>query len=442
MKSKIDCLVRNAQEALKSFSTFSQEQVDCIVESMVTAGAANAERLAHMAYEETSMGVAEHKAAKNMSAAQGIGEYLRGKKSVGIIGEENGVIQVAEAFGVVAALTPVTNPTATVVFKAMIALKGRNTVVFAFHPRAQQCGVETAKLMLDAAVAAGAPRNCIQWIEDPSVEATSCLIKHPGTSIILATGGKAMVHASYSSGHPAYGVGPGNVPAYIEKTADIEQATDNIILSKTFDNGVICASEQNLIFDDQQVADAALQKFKEKGAYIVNQEEKAKLAHVMFDPVKNIPAIDIVGRSAKKVAEFAGFNVPEDTTVLLVPLDDVGAGDPLSGEKLSPVLGYVVTDCREKAVQLACQMLEFKGAGHSAAIHTSDDNAFEEYALAVPAGRILMNQPSVLGAVGGAYNNLLPTFTLGCGARGGNSTSDNIQYFHLLNIKRAAKPKC
>ena len=441
MKSTIDCLVTNAQEALKYFSTYSQEQADRIVESMVAAGVANAERLGQMAYEETLMGVAGHKVAKNIAATQVIGDYLRDKKSVGVIGEEDGVVRIAEPFGVIAALTPTTNPTSTVMFKAIIALKGRNTVVFAFHPRGQQCGVEAAKLMLDAAVEAGAPMNCIQWIEDPSVDATSCLIKHPGTSLILATGGKAMVHASYTSGHPAYGVGPGNVPAFIEKSADLEQATDNIILSKTFDNGVICASEQNIIFDDQQIAEAALEKFKEKGAYIVNEEEKAKLAEAMFDREKNIPVMDVVGRSAKKVAEFAGFTVPEDTTVILVPLDDIGSGDLLSGEKLSPVLGYVVADCREKAIQLACEMLEFKGAGHSAAIHTSDDKAFEEYALAVPAGRILMNQPSVLGAVGGEYNNLLPTFTLGCGARGGNSTSDNIQYFHLLNIKRAAKPK-
>ncbi|APG23952.1 aldehyde dehydrogenase family protein [Syntrophotalea acetylenica] len=441
MKSTIDCLVANAQEALKSFSAYSQEQVDHIVESMVAAGVANAERLGQMAYEETLMGVVGHKVAKNMAATQVVGDYLRDKKSVGVIGEEDGVIQIAEPFGVIAALTPTTNPTSTILFKAIIALKGRNTVVFAFHPRGQQCGVEAARLMLNAAVEAGAPKNCIQWIAEPSVEATSYLIKHPGTSLILATGGKAMVHASYTSGHPAYGVGPGNVPAYIEKSANLEQTTDNIILSKTFDNGVICASEQNLIFDDQKIADATLEKFKEKGAYIVNEEEKAKLAEAMFDQEKNIPVLDVVGRSAAKVAEFAGFRVPEETTVILVPLDDIGAGDLLSGEKLSPVLGYVVVDSREKAIQLACEMLEFKGAGHSAAIHTCDDKAFEEYALAVPAGRILMNQPSVLGAVGGEYNNLLPTFTLGCGARGGNSTSDNIQYFHLLNIKRAAKPK-
>lgn len=441
MSEQIDQLVQKTQAALEAFASYSQEQVDAIVEAMVEAGHSNAETLGEMAYDETQMGVAAHKIAKNITATKVVGDYLRGKKSVGIIAEEDGIVQIAEPYGVVVALTPTTNPTSTVLFKAIISLKGRNTVIFAFHPRAQKSGVKTAKLMLDAAVKAGAPENCIQWVEQPSLDATNYLMTHPGVSLILATGGSAMVKAAYSSGHPAYGVGPGNIPCYIEKSADIEKAVQDVTMSKTFDNGLICASEQNLIFDDQQFADKVLQEFQKNSAYIANKEEKARIAEVMFDPETHLPNIDIVGKPAKKVAELAGFEVPADTKTLIVPLESVGADDPLSGEKLSPVLGYVVADSRKEAIDTAVQMLEYKGAGHSATMFSSDDKAFEEYFVAVPANRVLLNQPSVLGAVGGEYNNLKPTFTLGCGTQGGNSISDNLQYDHLLNIKRAAKPK-
>lgn len=441
MAKHIDQLVENTQVALGKMSSYSQEQVDSIVEAMIEAGIQNAEKLGVMAYEETQMGRPEHKVAKNISATKVNGDFLRGKKSVGIIGEKDGIIEIAEPYGVIAGLCPTTNPTSTVMFKAIIALKGRNTIIFSFHPRAQKCGAASAQLMLDAAVKAGAPENCIQWVEEPSLEKTDYLMKHPGVSLILATGGSAMVKAAYSSGHPAYGVGPGNIPAYIEKSADIKSTVQNLIMSKTFDNGLICASEQNLIFDDKDFSEKVLEEFEKNGCFIVNAEQKEKITKTLFDAETGLPNIEVVGKPAMKVAELAGFSVPDNTQVLLVPLDAIGAGDKLSGEKLSPVLGYIVTSSRAEAIKTACQMLEYKGAGHSATIHSRDDKAFGEYFMAVPANRVLLNQPSVLGAVGGEYNNLNPTFTLGCGTQGGNSISDNLQYFHLLNIKRAARPK-
>ena len=441
MEHKIDQLVANTQNALKAMADFTQEQVDRIVEAMVGEGIEHATELGEMAYEETGMGVVEHKIAKNMSATQLMGDFLRGKKSVGVIKEENGITEIAEPFGVIAGVTPTTNPTSTVMFKAIIALKGRNTIVFAFHPRAQKSGAKAAQIMLDAAVAAGAPENCIQWITEPSIEATNYLLKHQGVSLIVATGGPALVKASYSSGNPAYGVGAGNVPAYIEKSADIKKTVETLIMSKTFDNGIICASENNLIFDDAEFAKEVMAEFEAQGAYILREDQTDKLVETLFDLEKGVPNIDVIGKPAKVVAELAGFDVPENTKVLLTPLKTVGAGDKLSGEKLTPILGFYVAEGRDAAIQTACNMLEYKGAGHTASIHTTDDSAFEAYAVAVPANRILLNQPSVLGAVGGEFNNLNPTFTLGCGTQGGNSIDENLQYNHLLNIKRAARPK-
>jgi acyl-CoA reductase-like NAD-dependent aldehyde dehydrogenase len=435
----INQIVARAQKAAEVMKTFSQEQVDKISAAMCAACVANERKLAEMAVEETGIGNVEDKVVKNHFGSQVVYDYMKDKKTVGIIEEKDGVIYIAEPFGVIAAVTPTTNPTSTVMFKSLIALKGRNVIILGFHPRAQKCCAATAQLLLDAAMRAGAPADCIQWIKTPSVEATSALMKHPGVAMIIATGGGAMVKAAYSSGHPALGVGPGNVPVYIEKTANLSMAVNNIIASKTFDNGTICASDQSIIFDDKKVAEKALALFKERGAYLCNQDEKDKLEAVMFDKERGVPSVLIVGKSPQVIAKLAGFKVSDDVKMLMVPLKAVGSGDYMSHEKLSPVLGWFVAGSKDEAIASAISQLEFGGAGHSAAVFSENDAVLREYALKVPANRVVWNQPAVFGAIGGIYNSLVPSLTLGCGARGGNITTDNVGYKNLLNIKMVAR---
>lgn len=435
---KIEEMVLKAQKALSVMTGLSQIQVDAITAAMCEAGVENAARLAEMAVQETGMGNVQDKTIKNNFTSQSIYEFLRDKKSVSVIDDENGIKSIAEPFGVIAALAPVTNPTATVYFKSMNAMKTRNVLIFAFHPRAQKCSAAAAMVMRDAAVLAGAPQDCIQWIENPSIETTNALMKHPGISLIVATGGGAMVKAAYSSGHPAYGVGPGNVPAYVEKTADLNQAVTDIITSKTFDYGVACTAEQCAIFDDRDTADKALQIFMENGAYICSAEERAKLEKIMFDKEKGVPAAAIIGQSPQKIAELAGFSVPSSVKVLMVEAKAMGPADWMSHEKLSPVLAWYVADGKDKAIQAAIDQLEFGGAGHNSVIHSKDEAIVEEYALKVPSSRVIWNQPSLFGAVG-FTSNMPPTFTVGCGARGGNIITDGLNYKHFINVKRLIK---
>jgi acyl-CoA reductase-like NAD-dependent aldehyde dehydrogenase len=361
------------------------------------------------------------------------------KKSVGVIEEKEGVSYIAEPFGVIAAATPTTNPTSTTEFKSLIALKSRNVIIFAFHPRAQKCSAYAAKLMLDAAVGAGAPENCIQWIEEPSIEATNALMKHPGVKLVLATGGGAMVKSAYSSGHPAIGVGPGNTPVFISKSAKLSVAVNNVIASKTFDNGTICSSDQSMIFDDKEVCDKAVKLMVERGAYLVNDEEKAKLEKVMFDKERGVPAMAIVGKSPQVIAKLAGFEIPADAKLLLVPLTTIGPEDWFSHEKLSPVLGYISFNSTDEAIQAAKSQLLWGGAGHTAVVHAQDDAVLNKFALEIPANRLLLNQPAVHGSVGLIYNQLPPSLTLGCGTDGGNYLGNNINYKDLLCIKTVAK---
>jgi acyl-CoA reductase-like NAD-dependent aldehyde dehydrogenase len=406
---------------------------------MDVASVANEVKLAEMAVAETGIGRADHKAIKNHLGAHIVYEWQKDRKSVGVIEEKEGVSYVAEPFGVIAAATPTTNPTSTVEFKSLIALKSRNVVIFAFHPRAQKCSAEAAKIMLEAAVSAGAPANCIQWIDEPSIEATNLLMKHPGVNLILATGGGAMVKSAYSSGHPAIGVGPGNTPVFISKTAKLSVAVNNVIASKTFDNGTICSSDQSMIFDDKEVADKAVKLMVERGAYLVNNEEKAKLEKVMFDKERGVPAMAIVGKSPQVIAKLAGFEIPEDAKLLLVPLTTIGPEDWFSHEKLSPVLGYINFDGTDAAIAAAKTQLRWGGAGHTAVIHAQDDKVIEKFALEIPANRLLLNQPAVHGSVGLIYNQLPPSLTLGCGTDGGNYLGNNINYKDLLCIKTVAK---
>ncbi|HOI17800.1 MAG TPA: aldehyde dehydrogenase family protein [Geobacteraceae bacterium] len=436
---QIDQLVTNARKAADILKHFSQEQIDKVCAAMDAASVANEVKLGELAVEETGIGRADHKAIKNHLGAHVVYEYFKDKKSVGVIKEEEGVAYVAEPFGVLAAATPTTNPTSTVMFKSLIALKSRNAIIFAFHPRAQKCSREAAKIMLEAAVSAGAPANSIQWIEEPSIEATNLLFKHPGVNLILATGGNAMVKSAYSSGHPAIGVGAGNTPVFISKSARLSVAVNNVIASKTFDNGTICSSDQSMIFDDKEIADKAVKLMIERGAYLVNEEEKKKLEAVMFDKERGVPAVAIVGKSPQYIAKLAGFEVPEDVKLLLVPLTTIGPEDWFSHEKLSPVLGYITFNSTDEAINAAKTQLRWGGAGHTAVVHAQDQAVIDKFALEIPANRLLLNQPAVHGSVGLIYNQLPPSLTLGCGTDGGNYLGNNINYSDLLSIKTVAK---
>src|SRR6266511_2909993 len=438
---EIDALAGKAVKALEVMKTLTQEQVDKIAKAMSEAGVSNERHLAEFAVEETGMGNVEDKVMKNHFASQVVYDYMKDAKSVGIISEQVGIVEIAEPYGVVAAVTPTTNPTSTTIFKSLVALKGRNVIVFGFHPRAQKCSAAAAKIMHDAAVAAGAPKNCIQWIEKPSVEATNALMTHKDVSLIIATVGAAMVKAAYSSGHPALGVGPGGVPVFVEKSADLEVATDSVIMSKTFDNGTICSSDQSVIFDDKATAEKALKLFEQKGAYMATEEEKAKLEKVMFDKERGVPSMAIVGKSPQEIGKLAGINIPADRKMIMVPLSTTGGEDWMSHEKLSPVLGWYVAPSTDEAIKAASSQLEFGGAGHSAGIFTKDEKVAQKFAVTVNANRVMWNQPSVHGTIGALYNSLAPSLTLGCGSRGGNITSENVNFQHLLNIKRLAKPR-
>ncbi len=436
----IDQLVNNAKQALEEMMSLDQEAVDRIVKAMALAGLDRHMELAKMAVEETGRGVYEDKITKNIFATEYIYHSIKYEKTVGVINEndEEGYVEVAEPIGVIAGVTPVTNPTSTTMFKSIISLKGRNPIIFAFHPSAQKCSAEAARVLLEAAVAEGAPKHAIQWIEVPSVEATQKLMNHPGVSLILATGGSGMVQAAYSSGKPALGVGPGNVPCYIEKTANIKRAVTDLILSKTFDNGMICASEQAVIIDEE-IYEETTRFMKENGCYFVTPEEKVKLEAMMMKPGTCAVNPNIVGQSAVTIAKMAGFKVPANTKMLVAEIEGVGAQYPLSAEKLSPVLACLKAKNTDEGISLAEQMVEFGGMGHSSVIHSSDDQIISEFARRVKTGRMLVNSPSTHGAIGDIYNVLMPSLTLGCGSYGRNSTTSNVTATHLVNIKRIAK---
>ncbi|OIJ65327.1 bifunctional acetaldehyde-CoA/alcohol dehydrogenase [Streptomyces mangrovisoli] len=446
----VDELVVRGLEALREYADYTQEQIDHIVKKASLAALAQHTRLAAMAVEETRRGVFEDKAVKNIFACENITHSMRDVKTVGVIRRDDidGIVEIAEPVGVVAGVTPVTNPTSTTIFKALIALKTRNPIIFGFHPAAQNCSAEAARIVRDAAVKAGAPAHCVQWVETPSKEATSALMNHPGVSSILATGGNAMVRAAYSCGKPALGVGAGNVPSYIEKTADVKRAVNDVVLSKTFDNGMVCASEQAVILD-QEIRDEALAEFRKLKAYQVDAEEKAKLEQYVFgvgaeqQGGRNCAGAQlnasIVGQSAVAIAKGAGFEVPADTTVLLVEASEVGVDEPMTREKLCPVLTVLGANSRDEGVRLAAQMVEFNGLGHSAAVHTADAAFAEQYGHAMKACRVIWNAPSSQGGIGDVYNAFMPSLTLGCGSYGGNSVSGNVTALNLINVKRIGR---
>ena len=436
----IDGYVAKAQKALNEFMALNQEQIDAIVKAMTLAGLDKHMELAKMAVEETGRGVYEDKITKNMFATEYVYHSIKNEKTVGVIAENDleDYEIIAEPVGVVCGVTPVTNPTSTTMFKALISVKSRNPIIFGFHPGAQKCSAAAAKIVLDAAVAAGAPENCIQWIEYPSIEATNALMNHPGVATVLATGGSGMVKAAYSTGKPALGVGPGNVPCYIHKSADLEQAVNDLILSKTFDNGMICASEQAAIVD-KAIAPKFEKLMKKHGCYFAKPDEIKKLSDYCIDSEKGAVNPVIVGKPATWIAEQAGVKVPEGTKILLAKLDGVGPEYPLSREKLSPVLAYFIVDSTEEGIDRAEEMVMFHGMGHSAVIHANDEDVIQKYAATMKASRLIVNSPSSHGAIGDIYNTNMPSLTLGCGSYGGNSVSGNVTTVNLINQKRVAK---
>ena len=445
--SAIDALVGNAKVALETYASLTQEDVDRLVKKASVAALNQHGELALLAVEETGRGVFEDKAVKNIFACEHVTHSMKTMKTVGVIHEDPiaGVTEIAEPVGVVCGVTPVTNPTSTAIFKSLIALKTRNPIIFAFHPSAQRSSVAAARIVRDAAVAAGAPEHCVQWVEAPSLEATGLLMNHPGVSLILATGGNAMVRAAYSCGKPALGVGAGNVPAYITKSAKLKRAVNDVVLSKSFDNGMVCASEQAVVIDTE-VYDEVMAEFDRLHAHRCTPEEKAKLERLIFG-VESGGAncagaklnASIVGQHPTKIAALAGFTVPDETSILLAEVTHVGPGEPLTREKLCPVLAVLRAESTEHGIDLSVQMVEFDGLGHSAAIHTTDHELEREFGLRVKAVRVICNAPSSHGGIGDIYNALIPSLTLGCGSYGANSVSNNVSAVNLINVKRIVR---
>ena len=435
---KVNDLVKKANIAKAEMLKLDQEAVDKIVKEMAMKGLDKHIELAQLAVDETKRGVFEDKVTKNIFATEYVYNSIKYKKTVGVIGEneEENYKLIAEPIGVIAGVTPVTNPTSTTMFKSIIAMKSRNPIIFSFHPSAQKSSSEAAKIVRDAAIAAGAPKDCIQWIEEPSIEASNALMKNDGVSLILATGGPGMVKAAYSSGKPALGVGAGNVPCYIEKTADAKQAVNDLILSKTFDNGMICASEQAVIIDEE-IYDEVVGLMKSYDCYFVNKEEKELLEGLVINKESCTINADIVGQSAYKIAQMAGIkNAPKNAKILVAELEGVGYDYPLSKEKLSPVLACYKVKGYKEGIQKCVEMTEFGGLGHSAVIHSNSDDIILEFGKKVRTGRLLVNAPSTHGAIGDIYNVNMPSLTLGCGSMGNNSTTDNVSAVNLINIKK------
>ncbi|PYE51766.1 bifunctional acetaldehyde-CoA/alcohol dehydrogenase [Paenibacillus barcinonensis] len=436
----IQTLIDKANKAHAAFMSMDQEQIDRIVQAMALAGLDKHMLLAKMAVEETGRGVYEDKITKNIFATEYIYNSIKYEKTVGVIedNEYDSFQKIAEPVGIIMGITPVTNPTSTTMFKALIAIKTRNPIIFGFHPSAQNCSREAAKILLEAAVKHGAPADCIQWIDDPSMDRTNALMNHNDVALILATGGSGMVRAAYSCGKPALGVGPGNVPCFIEKSADINQAVTDLILSKSFDNGMICASEQAVIIEEP-IFDQVKKKMIANGCYFVNKDEAAKLTAGAINAEKCAVNPAIVGQSAVNIAKMCGIEVPAGTKILVAEIEGVGTKFPLSAEKLSPVLACYKVKTAKDGIERAAEVVAFGGMGHSSVIHSNNEEVINKFADRLQTGRIIVNSPSTHGAIGDIYNTNMPSLTLGCGSYGRNSTSSNVTAVNLINVKRVAR---
>ena len=436
----LEGLVSQARTAATVFSHYTQEDVDRIVKAMVLAGLENAQHLARLAVEETRIGVLEDKALKNMVATEFVYNYVKDKRTVGVMAEypERGLIELAEPIGVIFSLTPITNPTSTVLFKCIMAIKTRNAVIFSPHPSSWRCCFEAVKIMYEAAVKHGAPEGVFTCLESHTLQDNAYLMHHKDIGLIDATGGPGAVKAAYSSGKPALGVGAGNTPVYLEKTADLDMAVVDIITSKTFDNGTICASEQTVAIDDE-IYDRVLKKFADLGTHICTLKETELLARTVIDPATGFMQPMAVGQKAVDIARFAGISVKPNTKLLIAPIKGVGREHPLSVEKLFPVLAVYRAKSTEEALNICVQVNRLGGLGHTAVVFSRNDEIIRKFGEVINAGRIIVNSPGSIGALGGVYNDMVPTFSFGCGTGGGNSTTDNINVYHYLNIKRMAR---
>ena len=428
-------LVEAAHHAWATVARFDQAKIDRICEAMAQAGLREAEGLGQLAVEETGFGVAADKAVKNRFAAGDVWNFFRAMKTVGVVADKGDIVEIASPRGVVAAIIPTTNPTSTALFKCIISIKSRNTVVLSPHPSATRCIAESARVVRDAAIKEGLPPDAIACLDPATLDATDALMKHKRTAVILATGGIGLVRAAYSSGKPAFGVGPGNVPVFIERTADVAKAVQDILLSTCFDNGTICASEQSVVVD-APIAAAAREQFKLQGAYFLPPADADRVGQVLVTPQRTLNP-KIVGRSAQQIADLAGVTIPSGTRCLLADCGGVGRDYPWSIEKLSPSLAFFVADGLEAGAQRCLEVLQFGGMGHTAGMHTRSREAAITYGAQMPAARVVINSPTTHGAIGFS-TALAPSMTLGCGSWGGNVTSDNISPLHLMDIKRVA----
>jgi acetaldehyde dehydrogenase/alcohol dehydrogenase len=436
----LESLVGQARTAAAVFTQYTQEDVDRIVKAMVLAGLDQAQYLARLAVEETRLGVMEDKALKNMVATEFVYNYVKDKRTVGPIREfpDSGLVEVAEPIGVIFSLTPITNPTSTVLFKCIMAIKTRNAMVFSPHPNAWRCCAEAVRIMYETAVKHGAPEGVFTCVESPTLEDNAYLMRHKDVRLVDATGGRGASKAAYSSGKPALGVGSGNTPVYLEKTADLDMAVVDIITSKTFDNGTICASEQTVVIDDE-IYDLALRKFAELGVHICNEAETELLGRTVIDPATGRMQPMAVGQKATDIARMIGLKVKPHTKLLIAPIKGVGREYPLSVEKLFPVLSVCRAKSVDEALKLCIDVNHLGGLGHTAVVFSRDDEIVRKFGEVINAGRIIVNSPGSIGALGGVYNDLVPTFSFGCGTGGGNSTMDNVNVYHYLNIKRVAR---
>lgn len=433
---QVRSLLKKAKAAQQVLATLSQEQVDRICEAMCQAGFRAAEPLARLTVEESGFGVVDYKIKKNQFATQGLWEAIKGMKTVGILrrDDEQRVYEIAEPMGVTAGIIPITNPTSTAMFKCIISIKARNAIVISPHPRGVRCISESCRVLYEAALRAGAPEGCIGWLTISTLPGTEELMKHRDTALILATGGSELVKAAYSAGKPAYGVGPGNVPCWVDRSADVKMAAAAVVSSQIFDNGTLCCSEQSLVVDEP-VRDAFLRNLVTLGAYVCNDEEIRKLEKIVAKGRRMNP--DIVGQFPVRIAEMAGFAVPPKTTLLVCPLKGVGWEWPISIEKLCPMVALYVENGWEAGCHRCIEVLRFGGLGHTLVIHATDQRVIMEYAMKKPAFRILVNSPASQGSVG-FHTNLVPSMTLGCGTPGNNITSDNVNPMNLINVKRLA----
>jgi len=436
----LEGLVRQARTASAAFTQHTQEDVDSIVKPMVTAGMAQAQHLASLAIQETRLGVLEDKVIKNMVATEFVYNYIKDKRTVGQIREfpERGLVEVAEPIGVIFSLTPITNPTSTVLFKCIMAIKTRNALIISPHPGAWHCCQEAVRIMYETAVKHGAPEGVFSCVEEPTLADNAYLMGHKDIGLIDATGGRSVVKAAYSSGKPALGVGPGNTPVYLEKTADLDMAVVDIITSKTFDNGTICASEQTVMIDDE-IYEQVLKKFADLGAHICSEKEAALLAHTLIDPATGIARPMAVGQRATDIARAAGLSVGPGTKLLIAPIQGVGREHPLSFEKLFPVLAVYRAKSVDEALKLCVEVNHTGGLGHTAVVFSRNEEVIRKFSEVINAGRIIVNSPGSIGAIGGVYNDMVPTLSFGCGTGGGNSTTDNVNVYHYINVKRVAR---